>query len=158
MQDYVKSLVKKAKQASYAFANLEAKKKNAALRKMAKYLLKSKDFILDENAKDLEAGRINGLKESFLDRLALNEKRLKEMSLSLQEVAQLPDCINRVIKGWQRPNGLSIEKVRVPVGVIMVIYEARPNVTSDCIGLLFKSSNAAILRGGKCNANISEKG
>lgn len=148
MQKYVKELVKKAKENSYKLAGLDATLKNAVLYKMAEYLLENKDFILRENKKDLEHAQKNKLKKSFIDRLALNEKRLNEMSISLKDVAKLPDPVNTLISENERPNGLVIKKVRVPIGVVLIIYEARPNVTSDCAGLLFKSSNLGILRGG----------
>ena len=148
MQKYVKELVKKAKENSYKLAGLDATLKNAVLYKMAEYLLDNKDFILRENKKDLEHAQKNKLKKSFIDRLALNEKRLNEMSISLKDVAKLPDPVNTLISENERPNGLVIKKVRVPIGVVLIIYEARPNVTSDCAGLLFKSSNLGILRGG----------
>ncbi|MFH1771829.1 MAG: glutamate-5-semialdehyde dehydrogenase [Candidatus Omnitrophota bacterium] len=149
MVNYVKKLVKDARQSSYKLAKLSAKAKNKALAKMAGYLLKEKDYILRQNDKDVELAKKNKTKSSFIDRLCLNQERINEMSTSLQEIARLPDCINRVITSWQRPNGLLIQKVRVPIGVVLIIYEARPNVTSDCAGLLFKTSNAGILRGGK---------
>ena len=149
MKAYVKNLIGKAKAASFLFLSISTKQKNTTLRKMAKYLLEEKEFILRENKKDVEAALRNNLRKSFIDRLTLNDKRIREMSVSLKEIAALPDPVNRVISRWQRPNGLAIRKVRVPIGVILVIYEARPNVTSDCIGLLLKSSNVGILRGGR---------
>jgi glutamate-5-semialdehyde dehydrogenase len=120
---------------------------------MADYLLENKEFILEENAKDVKAAIKNKLQQSFIDRLALSEKRLREMSDSLKDIAKLPDPVGKIIDQWQRPNGLRLKKVRTPIGVIFVIFEARPNVTSDCVGLLFKSSNVAILRGGKDSIN-----
>ena len=149
MKDYVRRIVKEAKKNSYLLSTISSKLKDKALLTMAKLLLESKDFILKENEKDVRIAKRNGLKQSFIDRLTLTPKRLEEMSESLKELTNLPDPIGRVIDGWKRPNGLFIQKVRVPVGVILIIYEARPNVTSDCIGLCFKSSNVAILRGGK---------
>lgn len=148
MSNYVNNLVKKAKETSYLLANLDSAKKKAVLLRMVEYLLKNKDFILKENKKDVERAVKNKLQISFIDRLALNEKRLKEMSQSLKEIAKFSDPVGEVIKKWRRPNGLLIKKVRSPIGVVLVVYEARPNVTSDCAGLLFKSNNVAILRGG----------
>ncbi|MFA5008166.1 MAG: glutamate-5-semialdehyde dehydrogenase [Candidatus Omnitrophota bacterium] len=153
MKKYVKNLVKKAKEASYKLARLDSEKKNAILFQMADYLLENKEFILEENAKDVKAAIKNKLQQSFIDRLALSEKRLREMSDSLKDIAKLPDPVGKIIDQWQRPNGLRLKKVRTPIGVIFVIFEARPNVTSDCVGLLFKSSNVAILRGGKDSIN-----
>jgi glutamate-5-semialdehyde dehydrogenase len=115
---------------------------------MAEYLIKEKEYIINENEKDIAEALKNNMNKSFIDRLALNDKRLNEMSTSLKEIAELPDPVNSIIKEWERPNGMKIQKVRVPIGVVLIIYEARPNVTSDCIGLLLKSSNVAILRGG----------
>jgi glutamate-5-semialdehyde dehydrogenase len=149
MEKYVKNIVKKAKQVSYFLAKLNSEIRNRIILRMAELLLQEKDFILKENKKDIEKAVKSKLSKSFVDRLTLNNKRLKEMSASLKEIANLADPINRVIGGWQRPNGLFIQKVRVPIGVVLVIYEARPNVTSDCIGLMVKSSNVGILRGGK---------
>lgn len=148
MSVYVKRLAKQAKEASFLLAQLSTKQKNRALRRMGKALLDNCAFILKENRKDIARAINKGIKKSFVDRLTLNDKRLKEMAVSLQEVARLKDPVNQVLSKTIRPNGISISKVRVPIGVILVIYEARPNVTSDCIGLLFKTSNVGILRGG----------
>jgi glutamate-5-semialdehyde dehydrogenase len=147
MQQYVKNLVKKAKENSYKLARIDSNLKDAVLFEMADCLLDNKEFILKENSKDIAQALKNKLQKSFVDRLALDEKRLREMSESLKEIAKLADPVGKLIAEWSRPNGLSLKKIRTPIGVILVIYEARPNVTSDCIGLLFKSSNIAILRG-----------
>ncbi|MCM8773735.1 MAG: glutamate-5-semialdehyde dehydrogenase [Candidatus Omnitrophica bacterium] len=151
MDEYVKQLSKKAKANSYLFSQLNSEIKNKALLSMADVLWEEKYFILGENKKDVEKAK--GMKKSFIDRLSLDEKRIFQMSLSLKEIANLKDPIGEVISGWRRPNGLFINKVRVPIGVILIIYEARPNVTSDCIGLCFKSSNISILRGGSDSIN-----
>ncbi|MDD4955778.1 MAG: hypothetical protein PHP17_07075, partial [Candidatus Omnitrophica bacterium] len=156
MQKYIKNLVKKAREASYKLAKLDSEKKNAILFKMADCLLENKDFILAENAKDVKKALKNKLQKSFIDRLTLSEKRLAEMSESLKEIAKLPDPVGKIIEQYQRPNGLKLKKVRAPIGVIFVIFEARPNVTSDCAGLLFKSSNIAILRGGADSVNSNK--
>jgi len=157
MQSYIKKIVKKAEENSFLISKLSSQKKNDILIKMANYLWENKDFILKENEKDIKRAKEKNLKKSFIDRLTLNEKRLKEMCNCLQELANLKDPINSVVEGWMCPNGLFIQKVRVPIGVVLVIYEARPNVSSDCIGLLLKSSNIAILRGGKdaLNSNLA---
>ncbi|MEI8349104.1 MAG: glutamate-5-semialdehyde dehydrogenase [Candidatus Omnitrophota bacterium] len=146
MEKYVKSLVKKAKMASYCLAGLTTGKKNEVLAGMADSLLQNKDFILKENKKDIARAIKNKLTKSLIDRLTLNEKRLNDMAVSLREVAKLADPVGRILSQRTMPNGLHIQKISVPIGVVLVIYEARPNVTSDCIGLLFKSSNLAILR------------
>lgn len=137
-----------AKEASRILAALTAQKKNETLVSMANVLMAHKDVILKANQQDLRAACKKGLKGSFLERLALNEKRIQEMTESLRQIAKLDDPVGQEIKAWTRPNGLVISKVRVPIGVILIIYEARPNVTSDCIGLCFKSGNSVILRGG----------
>ncbi|MDD5583684.1 MAG: glutamate-5-semialdehyde dehydrogenase [Candidatus Omnitrophica bacterium] len=149
MNAYVNNLVRRAKEASYKLINLDTLTKNKCLLSMAHYLLDNKEYIIAENKKDIAAAIKNKLQKSFIDRLSLNEKRLQEMAAGLREVANLPDPINVIISTRQRPNGLTIKKVRVPIGTILIIYEARPNVTSDCIGLLFKASDVAILRGGR---------
>ncbi|MDD4183226.1 MAG: gamma-glutamyl-phosphate reductase, partial [Candidatus Omnitrophica bacterium] len=156
MQKYIKNLVKKAKEASYKLSRLDNEKKNAILFRMADCLIENKEFILKENAKDVTAAIKNKLQQNFIDRLTLSEKRLIEMSESLKDIAKLPDPVGKIIDQWQRPNGLKLKKVRTPIGVIFVIFEARPNVTSDCAGLLFKSSNIAILRGGKDSVNSNK--
>jgi len=148
MSTEIKNLVKEARNSSYKLINLDTAAKNRALKDMARAILKEKGFILRENNKDITAAINKKLKKSFIDRLALNEKRLKEMSASLLKVASLADPVGKTILVNRRPNGIEIKKVRTPIGVILIVYEARPNVTSDCIGLLFKTSNVGILRGG----------
>ncbi len=104
--------------------------------------------ILEENEKDLQAALKKGLSPAMIDRLTLNEKRIQEMAKGLREIVALPDPVGQVVKGWTRPNGLKVEKVRIPLGVIGIIYESRPNVTVDAAGLCLKSGNVVILRGG----------
>ena len=142
------SLGKKAKEASYILGNLSSKDKNDALYAMADFLIKNSQVIIEANKKDLEASRTKGTSESMLDRLALNAARIEGMANGLRQVASLEDPVGEVLGMWTRPNGLQIGKKRVPMGVIGIIYEARPNVTSDAAGLCFKSGNAVILRGG----------
>ncbi len=149
MSTYACKILKQAKQASYLLAGLTAGQKNRALRNMARAVVSNQRFILKENNKDLARALKSGMKKSFIDRLRLDAKRLKEMSASLREVAALPDPVGEVISASKRPNGLLIKKVRVPIGVVLIVYEARPNVTADCAGLLFKTSNIGILRGGR---------
>ncbi|MBP7088261.1 MAG: glutamate-5-semialdehyde dehydrogenase [Candidatus Omnitrophica bacterium] len=148
MSTEIKSLVKEARSSSHKLINLDTKTKNRVLKDMALAILGQKKFILRENQKDIVTAISKKLKKSFIDRLTLNEKRLKEMSASLLQVASLADPVGKTILVNQRPNGIRVKKVRTPIGVVLVIYEARPNVTSDCIGLLFKTSNVGILRGG----------
>jgi glutamate-5-semialdehyde dehydrogenase len=137
-----------AREAAKVLALAPAEQKNQALSAMAAKLRRSAAGILSENARDLEQARAKELKGSFLDRLTLNEARLEAMAKGLEEIAALPDPVGHVMSKWTRPNGLEISRVRVPVGVIGVIYESRPNVTADAGGLCLKSGNAAILRGG----------
>jgi len=146
---YIKKLVKEAKEASYKLANLTTVQKNRALRNIAKAIIKERRFILKENSKDVIGAQKAKLNKSFIERLTLNDKRLKEMSISLKEVADLADPVGQILSTNKRPNGIVVQRVRVPIGVVLIVYEARPNVTSDCVGLLFKTSNIGILRGGK---------
>lgn len=123
--------------------------KNTALKAIAQALLENVDKIIEANEIDVNLGRENGLTESLIDRLILNQERIEGMAQGVLEVAALPDPIGSVLSGGKRPNGLNITKVRVPLGVIGMIFEARPNVTSDAAALCLKSGNAVILRGGK---------
>lgn len=137
-----------AKQASYQLLLTDTQTKNKALLMMADALVAETPAILSANAKDMDSARAAGRTESLLDRLALNESRIIGMAEGLRKVASLPDPVGGADSVVKRPNGLSIEKRRVPLGVIGIIYEARPNVTADAIGLCLKSSNACVLRGG----------
>ncbi len=142
------NIAKNAQEAYRRSISLSSAAKNKALKDMAKALLRNEDIILKANKKDIRNAIAAKLPSAFVDRLTLNKDRIKEMSDSLFAIAKLPDPVGRVIKSWRLPNGLWIHKVRVPIGVIAIIYESRPNVTSDCIGLCFKSGNSVILRGG----------
>ncbi len=139
---------KNAKSAARILA-VAGEKKNDALKSIAKALIENTDKILCANATDLENGKANGLSDSLLDRLSLNQSRIRGIADGVLEVAALPDPIGEVLSGSTRPNKLQITKVRVPLGVIGIIYEARPNVTADAAALCLKSGNAVILRGGK---------
>ena len=147
----------KAKEASYILMNATTTEKNNALLKMAEILLKNSEEILEANKKDLEKAIEKGTPKAMLDRLALDESRINGMADGLKDVVSLPDPIGEVTGMWKRPNGLQIGKQRVPLGVIGIIYEARPNVTCDAAGLCLKSGNVVILRGGKeaINSNIA---
>lgn len=146
-----------AKEASYILSNLSTTRKNEALESMAKKLLEKSDYIINENKKDLEEAELKGMSESMLDRLSLNEDRIKGMADGLRDIINLNDPVGEVLGMWNRPNGLQIGQKRVPIGVIGIIYEARPNVTCDAAGLCLKTGNAVILRGGKeaINSNIA---
>ena len=140
---------KRARAAARALACAATEEKNDALKKIAAAIEQNSAAILAENALDLENGRANGLSDALLDRLALNEGRIAGIADSLRQVAELPDPVGRVLEETVRPNGLRLSKIAVPIGVIAVIYEARPNVTADSAGLCLKSGNAVLLRGGK---------
>ncbi|MDP3787578.1 MAG: glutamate-5-semialdehyde dehydrogenase [Candidatus Omnitrophota bacterium] len=160
MSDLKKDIIaiaRDAKNASFLMGHISSAAKDKALLAMAAGLEKNKARILSANKKDVLAAKNKKLKAAFIDRLTLNDKRIKAMSDSLRQVAAIHDPIGEIIKIWTRPNGLWIGKLRVPLGVIGVIYESRPNVTADCIGLCLKSGNSAILRGGSeaINSNIA---
>lgn len=137
-----------ARSAARILAVTSSEKKNAALLTMAESLLDKKDSILAANALDLDAGEKNGLSEAMLDRLRLDHKRLEAMASGIRTAASLPDPVGRVLKEWSKENGLTFQKMSVPIGVIGIIYESRPNVTSDAAVLCLKAGNAVILRGG----------
>ena len=139
---------KKSKEVSFILGNLSTGEKNKGLEKMADFLVNNKDEIIKANKIDLQIAIEKGTSESMLDRLTLNEDRIEGMANGLIQVANLPDPVGEVLGMWTRPNGLQIGQKRVPLGVIGIIYEARPNVTSDAAGLCFKAGNAVILRGG----------
>jgi glutamate-5-semialdehyde dehydrogenase len=144
----IQCLAKAAQDASRTLAWVSTQKKNTALEKIAQRLLSSKKILFAANQKDLLLATRKGCSSAFLDRLTLTDSRIREMSDSLQQVARLKDLVGDVIRMWRRPNGLMIGKMRVPFGVVAIIYESRPNVTSDCAGLCLKSGNSVILRGG----------
>ena len=137
-----------AVEAARVLSLADTEQKDAALRAAAAALRRREAAILDANARDLESARDAGLGAAMLDRLALDPARLVSIAASVEQVAELPDPIGTVLSEWTRPNGLRIQRVRVPLGVIAIIYESRPNVTSDAGALCLKSGNAAILRGG----------
>ncbi len=149
------NIAKNAQDASRVMLTISSATKNKALKGMALALIRKKDSIIRANKKDIAKAAAAKLSSAFIDRLTLSAKRIKEMSDSLVEISKLNDPVGEVIKAWRRPNGLWIHKVRVPIGVIAIIYESRPNVTSDCIGLCFKSGNSVILRGGSEALNSS---
>jgi glutamate-5-semialdehyde dehydrogenase len=145
----VTDLGRRARAASLALAIAPTAAKNAALRRLADLIEASAEPILDANRKDLAGATKDGLAAAQIDRLTLNPARLKKLAESVREVVALPDPVGDVLEEWTRPNGLRFRKVRVPIGVVGVIFEARPNVTIDCAVLCLKSGNASILRGGK---------
>ncbi len=145
----VRELAMRAKQASRRLAVLSTEEKNALLLAMAEELTARKKEILEANRKDVEAGKTAGLTGALLDRLELTEKRFAEMVEGVRQVARLPDPVGEVVRKWKRPNGLEMEKIRVPIGLIGIIYESRPNVTVDSAVLCLKTGNAVLLRGGR---------
>lgn len=134
--------------AKFALQNLSADEKNAALLHTAEKLTACTKHILAANAEDIRLGEENGMHPGLIDRLRLNEERILAMAEGLRQIAALPDPVGEVMERFERPNGLRIEKRRVPIGVIGIIYESRPNVTADAFGLCFKTGNAVILKGG----------
>ena len=143
----------RAREAAQAMAALTTEAKNRALGEMARALVARTAEILTANEEDRLRGRESSLSDALMDRLMLTEGRIEEMAAGLREVAALPDPVGEVVEGWRLPNGLDIEKVRVPMGVIGIIYEARPNVTVDAAGLCLKSGSAVILRGSSSAIN-----
>ncbi len=148
MSEAVLAQAKRAKEAARRLAAVGATVKNAALTAMAEALTAQSAQILDANAVDVAAGRERGLSSALIERLTLTPKRIEAMSEGLRQVAALPDPVGQILDGGRRPNGLDIQRVRVPLGVIGIIYESRPNVTVDAAGLCVKAGNAVILRGG----------
>lgn len=148
---------KLAKEASAMMGNRTTKQKNEALLRMADALESRKADIIEANADDLERGKNNGLTSSLLDRLALNESRILAMAVGLRQIVKLPDPVGEKLEQFTRPNGLLVEKVRVPLGVVGMIYEARPNVTVDAAGLCLKTGNAVLLRGGSSALSSNTK-
>jgi len=142
-----------AKRASRVLATLGSGVKDAALEAIAAALIDRTPEILEANASDLEAGRASGLSQALLDRLALDQRRVAEMAAGVRKIASLPDPVGEVIGGSRLPNGLDVRKVRVPLGVVAVVYEARPNVTIDAAALCLKSGNAIVLRGSSSAAH-----
>ena len=142
------TLGRAGREAAKVLALAPTRQKNDALMAMAAKIRRSAGDILSENARDLENAKAKDMKASFVDRLTLNEARLEAMAKGLEEIAALPDPVGQVMAQWTRPNGLAFSRVRVPIGVIGIIFESRPNVTADAGGLCLKSGNAAILRGG----------
>lgn len=144
----LREIAEKAKNASQKLARTGTKARNAALLGMAQGLVDNAPYILEENAKDLADADAKRLSGAMTDRLRLDEARIEKIALGLREVAALPDPVGEVVRMWRRPNGLQVGRMRIPLGVIAIIYESRPNVTADAAGLCVKSGNAVILRGG----------
>jgi glutamate-5-semialdehyde dehydrogenase len=138
----------KAKKASAALGRVNSEEKNNVLLRMAEALVEKRDFLIAENAKDLDCAVQSGLPPAMMDRLTLKEPAIEGIAAGLREVAALPDPVGKITSMWRRPNGLLVGRMRIPLGVIGIIYESRPNVTADAAALCLKSGNAVILRGG----------
>jgi glutamate-5-semialdehyde dehydrogenase len=149
LEQMVRSIAERARAASLVLATAPASARNAALDRLADLIGQSHQAILEANRRDLESAGASGLGKAQIDRMTLTPSRLGHLADSVRQVAQLPDPVGRVLEEWTRPNGLKIRKLSVPIGVIGIIFEARPNVTVDCAILCLKSGNAAILRGGR---------
>jgi glutamate-5-semialdehyde dehydrogenase len=156
----IRKIASEARQASRAVAKLSSAAKDALLTDMAVALISNTSYLIDENAKDMEAAEKKGLSPAMLDRLMLNEARIRAMAEGLREVVGLADPVGEVTRMWKRPNGLMVGKMRIPLGVIGIIFEARPNVTADAAALCLKAGNAVILRGGSeaINSNVAISG
>jgi glutamate-5-semialdehyde dehydrogenase len=155
LKEEMAAIGQRARAAARQMALATGGQKNAALMSMAEALVKNRQALLDANALDMTAGERAGLAPAMMDRLALTHERIAAMASGLRAIAELPDPVGEIIAQWDRPNGLHIERVRTPLGVIGVIFESRPNVTADAGALCLKSGNAVILRGGSDSANSS---
>lgn len=153
----VAELLKKANQAKVALVGLDTETKNRILLSMAEQLEADKEIIIEANKKDIEQGKAGNLGSALLDRLDISGARFEAMVKGVREIVELPDPVGRQLSLVERPNGITIEKVAVPIGVVAMVFESRPNVTADAASLCFKSSNAVILRGGKeaINTNLA---
>ncbi|KAB2657612.1 MAG: glutamate-5-semialdehyde dehydrogenase, partial [Verrucomicrobia bacterium] len=149
LTDEMITLARQAKAASRALARLTTDEKNHCLNSMAQAIRQNANAIKEANSRDMEAAKESGLSGAMLDRLSLDDKRIESMASGLEDIAALHDPVGRVLEDRTRPNGLRLQKIAVPIGVVVIIYESRPNVTADAASLCFKTGNATILRGGK---------
>ncbi len=148
LENEIKQLAQEAREASHILATLSTAVKNELLQKMASALEANSATLISENEKDISSAHDRGLSAAMIDRLVLDEARIKGMADGLREVAELPDPVGELTSMWRRPNGIEVGRMRIPLGVIGIIYESRPNVTADAAGLCLKSGNAVVLRGG----------
>ncbi|MEQ8202459.1 MAG: glutamate-5-semialdehyde dehydrogenase [Smithellaceae bacterium] len=157
IKDTVRTIAQNAQEASRRLARISCPAKNNALLQMAAELIKNTDHLIAENDRDVVDAKIRGLSKAMLDRLTLKKETIEGMAQGLREVAALPDPLGKVTSMWRRPNGLLVGRMRIPLGVIGIIYESRPNVTADAAALCLKSGNAVILRGGSeaINSNLA---
>ena len=145
---YMKKIGEKAKLASLNLSNLNVNKKNSVLKQFSQYLKANEKSILSANKKDIANAKFKKIKDSMIDRLKLNSKKISQIRNSIEKIAKFKDPVGKTLSSWKRPNGLIIKRMSIPIGVIGIIYESRPNVTSDVSALCFKSGNTVILRGG----------
>ena len=145
---YMKKIGEKAKLASLSLSNLNINKRNSVLKQFSQYLKANEKSILSANKKDMANAKFKKIKDSMIDRLKLNSKKISQIRNSIEKIAKFKDPVGKTLSSWKRPNGLIIKRMSIPIGVIGIIYESRPNVTSDVSALCFKSGNAVILRGG----------
>ena len=145
----MQNFLEQAKKTSRTIASLETHTKNRVLREMADALTANSNYILEQNSKDMNDGTLNNLSSALLDRLLLTEQRIQDMSLAIKQIAEQKEPVGKTLEGWITEDGLNIQKISVPIGVIGIIYESRPNVTSDTAALCFKSGNVCVLKGGK---------
>ncbi|MDP2938784.1 MAG: glutamate-5-semialdehyde dehydrogenase [Candidatus Omnitrophota bacterium] len=157
LKEQILKIAKQAKQSSNKLALLSRETKDGVLKDMASNLEENKEAIIQANQKDLRLAKLKKYSQAIIDRLTLNDKRISQMADSLREVANLANPVGEVMRSWTMPNGLLIKKVRVPIGTVGIIYESRPDVTADCIGLCLKSGNSVILKGGSeaLNSNLA---
>ncbi|RMG02964.1 MAG: glutamate-5-semialdehyde dehydrogenase [Nitrospirae bacterium] len=157
INEYVKERAMDARKGARALLRVTSEKKNGILLRMAEEILNNRQALKQANALDIDYARKKGLSNALIDRLTLTDKRIDEMAQGLREVAALPDPVGEVVKMWQRPNGMTVGRMRVPIGVIGIIYESRPNVTVEATSLCMKAGNAVLLRGGSeaVNSNRS---
>ncbi|HEY4715658.1 MAG TPA: gamma-glutamyl-phosphate reductase, partial [bacterium] len=148
ISEKILKISQEARNASRVLAKATSSMKNNALKRMAERIIRNTDRIISANKTDLEEAKNKGLKPSLIDRLTLTPERLQIAAAGIMEIISLPDPVGAITKMWRRPNGLVVGRMRIPIGVILIIYEARPNVTLDAAGLCVKSGNAVILRGG----------
>ena len=145
---YMQKIGKKAITASLHLSNTDINKKNSALKQFSKYLKKYSRLILNANKKDISIAKSKGMKTNIIERLELNDKKIKQIQNSINQIVKFKDPLGKTLSQWKRPNNLTIKKISIPIGIIGVIYESRPNVTSDVSSLCFKTGNTVILRGG----------
>ena len=145
---YMEKIGKKAMTASLHLSNTNINKKNSALKQFSKYLKKYSRLILNANKKDISIAKSKGMKTNIIERLELNDKKIKQIQNSINQIVKFKDPLGKTLSQWKRPNNLTIKKISIPIGIIGVIYESRPNVTSDVSSLCFKTGNTVILRGG----------